>query len=105
MSRSASFFDVDHFPTAIFTSTSVLKHGNGLTVYGNLTLHGVTKPVVLEVEGPNGPIESPMDHKQHSGFSATTTLSRTAFGIASKFPAAILGDDVQLTVELEVVKQ
>ena len=103
--RSDSFFDVAKFPTATFASTSVAKHGNGLTVYGNLTLHGVTKPVVLEVEGPNGPIESPMDHKQHSGFSASTTIDRTAFGIGTRYRPAILGDDVKLTIELEVVKQ
>jgi polyisoprenoid-binding protein YceI len=46
-----------------------------------------------------------MDHKPHSGFAATTTISRTAFGIATKFPASVLGDDVKLTIDLDVVKQ
>ena len=45
--KSAAFFDVAKFPTATFTSTGVAKSGNRLTVNGNLTLHGVTKPVVL----------------------------------------------------------
>jgi polyisoprenoid-binding protein YceI len=45
------------------------------------------------------------DHKPHAGFSATTTISRTAFGIGAKFPSAIVGDEVKLTIELEVVKQ
>jgi polyisoprenoid-binding protein YceI len=45
------------------------------------------------------------DHKPHAGFTATTTISRTAFGIGTKFPAAIVGDEVKLTIELEVVKQ
>jgi len=103
--KTPDFFDVANLPTATFTSTSVVKKAGGLTVYGNLTLHGVTKPVTLDVEGPSGPFESPMDHKPHSGFSATTTISRTAFGIGTKFPAAIVGDDVKLTIELEVVKQ
>ena len=93
------------FPTATFASTSVAKNGSGLTVTGNLTLHGVTKPVVLDVEGPSTPVAGMMDHKPHSGFTATTTLSRTAFGIGSKFPAAIVGDEVKLTIELEVIKQ
>ncbi len=102
--KTPDFFDVAKYPTATFTSTSVAKSGNGLTVSGNLTLHGVTKPVVLTVEGPNGPVQG-MDHKQHSGFSATTTISRTAFGIGSSIPAAMVGDDVKLSLELDVAKQ
>ena len=103
--KTDSFFDIAKFPTATFVSTSVVRDGSSLKVTGNFTLHGVTKPVVLVVEGPATPVVSPMDHKTHSGFEATTTISRTAFGIGSSFPAAILGDDVKLTIELEVVKQ
>jgi polyisoprenoid-binding protein YceI len=102
--KSAGLFDVDHFPTATFTSTGVARNGNNLTVNGNLTLHGVTKPVVLQVQGPTGPIPG-MDHKPHAGFSATTTISRTAFGIGTKYPSSIIGDDVQLTIDLDVAKQ
>ena len=102
--KSSNLFDVAQFPTATFVSTSVSKTANGLTVNGNLTLHGVTKPVVLQVEGPTGPVPG-MDHKPHAGFSATTTVSRTAFGIGAKYPSAVLGDDVQLSIELDVVKQ
>jgi polyisoprenoid-binding protein YceI len=102
--KTPDFFDVAKFPTATFTSTSVAKNANGLTVRGNFTLHGVTKPVVLEVEGPSGPALG-MDHKPHSGFTATTILNRTDFGIGGKFPAAIVGEEVKLTIELEVVKQ
>jgi polyisoprenoid-binding protein YceI len=91
-------------PTASFTSTSVVKNGAKLTVTGNLTLHGVTKPVILDVEGPSAPVPG-MDHKPHSGFTATTTIKRTDFGIGTKFPAAMVGDEVKLTIELEVVKQ
>ena len=102
--KSSNFFDVANFPTATFVSTSVAKTAAGLTVNGNLTLHGVTKPVVLQVDGPTGPV-SGMDHKPHSGFSASTTISRAAFGIASKFPASIVGDDVKLTIDLDIAKQ
>jgi polyisoprenoid-binding protein YceI len=102
--KSPNFFETDQFPTATFASTSVAKGGSGLTVNGNLTLHGVTKPVTLDVQGPTGPIQG-MDKKPHSGFSATTTISRTAFGIASKYPAAMIGDDVKLDIELDVAKQ
>jgi len=102
--KSPDFFDIANFPTATFTSTSVAKNGNKLTISGSLTLHGVTKPVVLEAEGPTGPVPG-MDHKPHAGFSATTTIKRTDFGIGAKFPAAMVGDEVKLDIELEVVKQ
>ena len=103
--KADSFLDVAKFPTATFTSTNVAKNGSKLTVSGNFTLHGITKPVVLDVEGPSSPAESMMDHKTHSGFSATTTISRTAYGIGATFPSALVGDDVKLTIELEIVKQ
>jgi polyisoprenoid-binding protein YceI len=102
--KSDKFFDVANFSTASFASTSVVKNGSGLTVTGNFTLHGITKPVVLTVEGPSGPLPG-MDKKPHSGFTATTTISRGDFGIGAKVPSVIVGDAVKLTIELEVVKQ
>ena len=102
---SEKFFEVAKFPFATFTSTSVVKNGNKLTVSGNFTVHGVTKPVVLDVEGPSTPVEGMKDHKPHSGFTATTTISRTAFGIGTSPPTALLGDDIKLTIELEIIKQ
>ena len=99
--KTDTFFDVAKFPTASFTSTSVVKNGNKLTVNGNFTLHGVTKPMVLDVDGPATPVENGMDHKLHSGFSASTTISRTAYGVGTTFPTMIVGDDVKLTIELE----
>lgn len=102
--KSPDFFDVATYPSATFTSTSVSKSGDGLTINGNLTLHGVTKPVVLTAEGPRGPAAG-MDKKQHAGFSASTTIKRSDFGIGTKFPSAMVGDDVKLNIELDVAKQ
>jgi polyisoprenoid-binding protein YceI len=104
--KSADFFDVANNPTAAFTSTSVTRKDGKLIVAGNLTLHGATKPVVLEVSGPVGPVPG-MDpqHKLHSGFSAVTTIKRTDFGIGPKFPAAAVGDEVKISIDLDVVKQ
>jgi polyisoprenoid-binding protein YceI len=102
--KSPDFFDVAATPTATFTSTSVTRSDTGLTINGNLTVRGVTKPVVLHAEGPRGPAPG-MDHKPHAGFSATTTLNRTDFGIGAKFPAAVVGEEVKLDIELEIVKQ
>lgn len=102
--KTDAFFDVAKFPTAAFTSTRVAKNGSHLTVVGNLTLHGVTKSVTLDVSAPATAV-SPMDNKLHSGYEATTTINRLDFGIGSHFPAAILGDDVPLTIDLEAVQQ
>jgi polyisoprenoid-binding protein YceI len=101
--KGAHYFDVANLPTATFTSTGVTKNGNKLTVTGNLTLHGVTKPIVLDVEGPTPAVKDPKGNL-HAGFSATTTLDRTAFDIGSNVPAAMVGDSVTLDIELEVVK-
>ena len=103
--KTPDFFDVATYSTATFTSTSVTKSGTGLKIAGNLTLHGVTKPVVLDAEGPTGPVPGMQDHKPHAGFSATTTISRTAFGIGSGVPASIVGDDVKISIDLDVAKQ
>ena len=102
--KSPNFFDVAQYPTASFVSTKVTKSGNELTVAGDLTVHGVTKPVVLKVEGPTGPVPG-MDKKPHSGFSATTTISRSAFNIAPKYPAAVVGDEIKLAIDVDVAKQ
>lgn len=101
--KSPNWFDAAQFPTATFVSTSISKGGNGLSVSGNLTLHGVTKPVTLQVEGPKGPVTG-MDKKQHVGYSGTTTVKRTDFGIG-KAPATIVGEDVALTFDLDLAKQ
>ena len=103
--KSADFFDVAQYPKATFTSTSVVKNGNRLTVAGSFTLHGVTKPVVLDVEYPAAPIQAMTDHKPHAGVTATTTILRSDYGIGGKFPEALVGNEVKLTIELEVVKQ
>ena len=102
--KSDHFFNIAQFPTATFVSTSVAKSGGGLSITGNLTLHGVTKPVTLSVEGPSGPVQG-MDKKQHQGFSAATTISRSAFGIAPGMPAVAVSDEVKLTIELDLAKQ
>jgi len=102
--KGAGFFDTTTFPTATFTSTSVTKSGQKLKISGNLTLHGVTRPIDLEVEGPSAPMPG-MDHKPHSGYSATTIIHRKDFGIGTKYPDTVVGDEIKLSIDLEVVKQ
>lgn len=102
--KTDSFFDAAKYATATFVSTSVTKGGAGLLVAGNLTIKGVTKPVTLDVEGPSEPVTG-MDKKLHVGFTATTTIHRSDFGIGSSFPAAVLGEDVKIEIDLDAAKQ
>ncbi|HWE84245.1 MAG TPA: YceI family protein [Terracidiphilus sp.] len=102
--KSPNYFDVAKFTTATFASTSVSGGGGHLTINGNLTLHGVTKPVTLDVEGPTGPVNG-MDHKPHVGFSATTTLNRKDFGIGANTPDNVVSNEIRLTIDLDAAKQ
>ena len=103
--KSADFFDVAKFPTMTFKSTSVKKAGDHYDVTGDLTLHGVTKPVVLKLE-ELGKSEIGMDGKSvHRGFTATTTINRTDFGLSwngsLKSGDAMLGNDVRIELDIE----
>ena len=102
--KSPNWFDVAKFPSATFESTSVTVTGTHMKIDGNLTIHGIKRPVELDVEGPS-PAVPGMDHKSHSGYSATTTIKRKDFGVGANAPATMVGDDIKLTIELEVVKQ
>ena len=106
--KSPDFFDTAKFPTATFKSTAVKRVGEGFDVYGDLTLHGVTKPVILHMEEPSKEQIGP-DNKSHRGFSATTTLHRQDFGLSwngtLKSGDSALGDDVKLTFEIEAAQQ
>ncbi len=100
--NSPEFFDTAKFPSATFKSTSVAKGANGhFTVVGNLTLHGVTKAVTLDVEGPAPEQASPMAKGVFvSGFVANTILKRADFGLT--YGGALLGDDVKVELDIEV---
>lgn len=97
--KGADFFDAGKFPTATFKSTAVAAAGtNKLTVTGDLTVKGITKPVTLDVT-LNGAGEHPMAKKQAIGFSATGTIKRTDFGVGAYAPN--VSDDVQLRITTE----
>ncbi len=106
--RSADFFDVEKFPTITFKSTKVEKAGDGkLHVTGNLTMKGVTKPVVLAVDGPTNEIKDPMGNARR-GLSASTTIDRKEWGLTwSKTIEAgpVVGDEVKIQIEAELLKQ
>jgi polyisoprenoid-binding protein YceI len=108
--KSPDFFDVAKYPTITFVSKSVKGEGAGkAAVTGDLTMHGVTKEVVLEVTDITPDMTSPMDKKAHRGASATATVNRQDFGV--KWNAAISGragdvavsDTVKLAFDVELV--
>jgi polyisoprenoid-binding protein YceI len=102
--KSPDFFDTAKFPTATFKSTKVVQAGEGYDVMGDLTLHGVTKPVTLHMEAPSKE-QIGMDKKPHRGFTATTTIKRQDFGLTwnrtLKSGDNVLGDDVKMTFDIE----
>ena len=107
--RSADFFDVAKYPTITFKSTKVLSASKDkLKVEGDLTIHGVTKPVTLEVEGPSSPIKDPKGNEK-VGASATATINRKDFGIiwnkAMDNGGVMLGEEVPVSIDVELSKE
>ncbi|MFZ2754611.1 MAG: YceI family protein [Lysobacteraceae bacterium] len=99
--RSADFFDAEKFPNITFKSTSVKAAGKGkLKVTGDLTIKGVTKPVVLDVTINKTGVQ-PMAKREAAGFSATTTVKRTDFGLGLYAPN--VSDQVKLSITTEAI--
>ena len=102
--KSADFFDAAQYGTLSFKSTSFTKSGDkSYTVAGNLTFHGVTKPVTLTATF-NGTTVNPMSKKTVAGFKVTGTIKRSDFNLGANFPPAMLSDEVALTANTEFVK-
>lgn len=103
--RSADFFDAANFPQITFKSTSVTVTGNEVTLTGDLTIRGVTKPVVLAGEylGTTGD-----GAKQRVGFHVTGKINRMDYGVAwnrnLETGGVLLGDDVELDISIEAVR-
>jgi polyisoprenoid-binding protein YceI len=100
--RSPNFLDVAKFPTITFHSKQTKVSGDGtLQITGDLTIHGVTKEVVLDVQGPSAPIKDPWGN-QRIGASATTKINRHDFGVNGA-PGAV-GDDITITIDAELIQ-
>jgi len=105
--KSADFFDAAKFPTLTFVSTGVSRSGpESYSVTGNLTMHGVTRPVTLAVA-----VSAPFNHAGgiRRGIEATTSVNRKDFGLRWEFPGegagVVVGDIVQITINAELVLQ
>jgi len=106
--RSADFFDVEKFPTITFKSKKTEAAGEGkFKTTGDLTIHGVTKEVVLEGEGPTPAVKNPWGATV-AGATATTKIKRSDFGLtwnkAIEAGGIAVGDEVSITIDVEVVK-
>lgn len=98
----ANYFEVAKYPTIIFKSKQAQPAGEGkLKVTGDLTIHGVTKEVVLDVDGPSQAIQDPRGNF-HMGASASTKISRKDFGITNS--PGVIGDDIEITIDTEMIK-
>ena len=107
--KSADFFDAEKLPKITFTSKKIEAAGAGkVKVTGDLTLHGVTKEVVLDVEGPSATIKDPMGNTK-AGAHVQTRINRKDFGIgwnkAMDGGGIMLGEDVDISIDIEAVKK
>jgi polyisoprenoid-binding protein YceI len=104
--KSADFFDVAKFPTIVFKSTSVKRVSTGkYKVAGDLTMHGVTRPVVLDVDSPAKEMKDPFGNTAR-GATATAKLNRKDFGLnwnkALEAGGVLVGDTVDVTIDLSL---
>jgi len=101
--KSDDFFNVQKYPQITFKSRSLRRNSRTVQLLGDLTLNGVTRSVTLDLDGPSPP--QTISGKTISGFSATGLIRRSDFSFgASKFNA-VVGDDVKLTIDVEIDKQ
>jgi polyisoprenoid-binding protein YceI len=104
--RNPDFFDVEQFPTITFKSTGVKMDGSEGQLMGDLTMHGVTKPVTLDVEFA-GVVNDPWGNTR-AGFSASGRINRQDFGLtynkALEAGGLVLGNDVKIEIEIELIQ-
>jgi polyisoprenoid-binding protein YceI len=104
--RGTDFFSTDEHPQMLFSSTGVRTSGDNLEVDGDLTINGITRPVVLEVEF-DGVQEFPADGSTHAGFSATTEITRDDFGVDFNMPLGVdrfaLGKKIAIELDIQFV--
>ena len=107
--RGSDFFDVTKYPTVTFVTKQVTKNGlDRLKAIGELTIHGVTKEVVLDVIGPTSEVKDPLGNFRR-GLTATTKINRRDFGITWNrmldAGGVVVGDEVEISIEVEMVRK
>jgi len=106
--RSPNFFDVEKYPTIDFKSKRIVKNGDKLQLVGDLTIHGTTREVTVDVDGPTPEISDPWGNTRR-GFSGSTTINRKDFNLTYnnllKTGEAVVGDAVKIQIDVEMVKK
>ena len=106
--KSPNFFEVEKYPTIEFKSKRIVSAGGKLQVIGDLTIHGSTHEVTLDVDGPTAELTDPWGNSRR-GISATTTINRKDFGLVYnnmlKTGEAMIGDNVKIQIDAELVKK
>jgi polyisoprenoid-binding protein YceI len=105
--KSADFLDVEKFPEIVFVSKKITGSDGEWKLTGDLTIHGVTRPVTLDVEGPAPEAKDPWGNVR-TGASATTKISRKDFGltwnVALETGGVLVADEIAITLELELLR-
>ncbi len=102
--KSADFFNAKKYPEMSFTSTEIKKEGNNrYSLTGELSLHGITKTVHLNVLD-RGLVTNPMSNKETRGIQVSGTIRRSDFGIGEKFPEAVISDEVRIIANAEFLQ-
>jgi polyisoprenoid-binding protein YceI len=106
--KSPNFFDVEKYPTIEFKSKRIVSGGGKLQVIGDLTIHGATREVTLDVDGPTPELADPWGNSRR-GISATTTINRKDFNLVYNkllnTGEAVVGDNVKIQIDAEIVKK
>jgi polyisoprenoid-binding protein YceI len=106
--RSDAFFDVEKYPTITFKSKKIIADHNKFKVIGDLTMHGVTKEVALDMDKPTD-VYKDSKGNEHIGTEAHTTVNRSDFGISWNKTldqgGVMVGDPVDITLDVELVKE
>lgn len=106
--RSPNFLDVDKYPTLEFKSKRIVNSGGKLQMIGDLTLHGTTREVTLDIDGPTPELNDPWGNVRR-GFSATTTINRKDYGVVWNHTLAsgeaVVGDNVKIQIDVEIVRK
>jgi polyisoprenoid-binding protein YceI len=106
--KTADFFDAEKYPAITFRSTNIKRSGDDeLAVSGDLTMHGVTRPVVFNVEGPTAAGKDPWGNTR-MGLSATTKINRKDFGLTwnatLETGGILVGEEITITLDVQFVK-
>jgi polyisoprenoid-binding protein YceI len=106
--RSPNFLDVEKYPTLEFKSKRFVNNGGKLQMIGDLTLHGTTREVTLDIDGPTPELNDPWGNVRR-GLSATTTINRKDYGVVWNHTLAtgeaVVGDNVKIQIDIEIMRK